>query len=146
MNKISDWSKPRHKTKILPLRWIANYIFEPISMYFFNKGLRLNDLLDSENIPDNKLAEIESEMSLYYNLYHYLGKPYTWWGTVYVVDMEKLRELIDDMDLSGKNWDDYDEDGIPYWEKTGFVDPDYEQPWRFVDPWTGDAFRIIRRG
>lgn len=22
--------------------------------------------------------------------------------------------------------DDYDENGIPYWEKTGTVDPDYE--------------------
>lgn len=32
-----------------------------------------------------------------------------------------------DMDLSGAEWDDYDADGIPYWEKTGTVDPDYEE-------------------
>jgi hypothetical protein len=50
------------------------------------------------------------------------------------------------MDMSGAGWDDYDADGIPYWEKTGTVDPDYEQPWKFVDPWTGDAFRIIKGG
>lgn len=50
-----------------------------------------------------------------------------------------------DMDMSGPGWNDYDENGVPYWEKTGTVDPDYVQPWRFVDPWTGDAFRIIKK-
>lgn len=26
--------------------------------------------------------------------------------------------------IDSKYWDDYDEDGVPYWEKTGFIDPD----------------------
>lgn len=31
-----------------------------------------------------------------------------------------IKEIIislSDMDLSGKAWDDYDEHGVPYWEK-----------------------------
>ena len=39
--------------------------------------------------------------------------------------------------------DDYDSDGVPYWEKTGAVDPDYN-PWDFEDD-NGDAFRVIRK-
>jgi hypothetical protein len=41
-------------------------------------------------------------------------------------------------DMSGDGWNDYDENGIPYWEK--WVD------WDFEDAWTGDAFRIINKG
>ena len=49
--------------------------------------------------------------------------------------------------MSGKNWDDYDENGIPYWEKTGTIDPDYTQPfnWDYEDNETGDAFRVIEQ-
>jgi hypothetical protein len=51
------------------------------------------------------------------------------------------------MDLSGPAWDDYDADGIPYWEKTGTVDPEYSDPnyygWNY-DPVTGDSWRIKR--
>ena len=36
---------------------------------------------------------------------------------------------------------DYDENGCPYWKKTGTVDPDYSE-WDFIDD-NGDAFRII---
>jgi hypothetical protein len=42
----------------------------------------------------------------------YLNMPYDRWGTVYKIDMEAWKK-----DLSGTAWDDYDEDGIPYWEK-----------------------------
>lgn len=45
-------------------------------------------------------------------------------------------------DLSGENWNDYDENGVPYWEKTGTVDPDYSPSWDFEDD-NGDAFRVI---
>lgn len=40
----------------------------------------------------------------------------------------------------------WNQDTDAYWERTGTVDPDYVQPWKFVDPWTGDAFRIIKGG
>ncbi len=49
----------------------------------------------------------------------YLNKPYMWWGTYYSIDMEAWAEELDQMksDMSGPGWDDYDENGIPYWEK-----------------------------
>jgi len=61
---------------------------------------------------------------------------YSRYGTFYTLDM----------DLSGKEWDDYDENGIPYWEKTGCVDPDYceHRSWDYEDS-NGDAFRLVRR-
>jgi hypothetical protein len=31
---------PEHQTNIIPLRWLANYIFEPISSFFLNLYLR----------------------------------------------------------------------------------------------------------
>lgn len=36
-----------------------------------------------------------------------------------------IEEVIKDLDMSSPGWDDYDENGVPYWEKTGVVDPDY---------------------
>lgn len=56
-----------------------------------------------------------------------------------------IKSTIRDNNELFKRLNDYDENGIPYWEKTGTVDPEYIQPWKFVDPWTGDAFRIIKR-
>ena len=48
-----------------------------------------------------------------------------------------------DFDLSGDGWNDYDENGVPYWEKTGAVDPDYFG-WDYEDD-NGDAFRVIHK-
>jgi len=60
---------------------------------------------------------------------------YNKYGTFYILDI----------DMSGPGWDDYDENGVPYWEKAGFADPDYN-PWDFEDYETGDAFRVIKGG
>lgn len=71
-------------------------------------------------------------------------------------------------DMSGEAWNDYDENGIPYWEKTGIVDPEFDPDLApcdicsncddekhcpgcmdcdndYFDIWTGDAFRVIKR-
>lgn len=53
-------------------------------------------------------------------VWKYLNAPYERWGTYYSINMELWKE-----EMSGKIWDDYDEDGVPYWEKTGTIDPDY---------------------
>lgn len=63
-----------------------------------------------------------------FRLYKLFNYPYEWWGTIYRLNLE---EMLKDMDLSGPEWDDYDENGVPYWEKTGTVDPDYSP--KFVD-------------
>jgi hypothetical protein len=49
---------------------------------------------------------------------------YNRWGTTYVWDF----------DMEGPEWDDYDENGVPYWEK--WTEWDYEDD-------NGDAFRVI---
>lgn len=105
-----------------PLRWIANWA----------GSIASSGLL--------KISYLEDEGKINTLRYKFHGWKWdTFWplyqkyGTIYKMDM----------DLSGKAWDDYDENGIAYWEKTGTADPDYKQPWRFVDPWTGDAFRVI---
>ena len=52
------------------------------------------------------------KFNMYLLGWKYLNMPYDRWGTVYRIDMEAWKK-----DLSGTAWDDYDEDGIPYWEK-----------------------------
>jgi len=117
---------PEHKTNILPLRWLANGIFHPLSMFFFHIGLRANDKLewDHQYTAWNKFVEFTT-----YRIYKFLNYPYEWWGTYYKLDLVKWKEEMPDM--SGENWDDYDDMGIPYW--------DY---WWHEDPETGDAWRL----
>lgn len=99
-----------------PLRWIANLAGE-ISGWAILKAAYLDE---------------EENFGLRYKVY---GKLFTLfnpisakYGTHYLLNME----------MSGKGWDDYDEDGIPYWEK-------YKLDWDFQDISTGDAFRVIQK-
>jgi len=48
--------------------------------------------------------------------------------------MTKLKEEFADMDLSGDGWNDYDENGHPYWLYTEWQE----------DPETGDAWRLVK--
>jgi hypothetical protein len=52
-------------------------------------------------------------------MYKILNKPYELWGTYYTIDMDAWKKDLEQIkaDVSGQNWDDYDEDGIAYWEK-----------------------------
>lgn len=111
-----------NKTSILPLRWFANFCGEIAGWAI----MRISYHDELENF------------GWRYKLHSFVWK-ITWpvyykFGTFYEFSF----------DMSGDGWNDYDENGIPYWEKTGTIDPDYEQPWKFVDPWTGDAFRVIK--
>lgn len=114
---------PIHRTKILLLRWIANDIFHNISMIFFKIGLRANDdnMYGGNNGAWNRFKE-----SFGWNLYKVFNYPYDLWGTVYI--------LKDDIskNLGGSIGDDYDSNGIPYW--------DY---FMHHDPETGDAWRLL---
>lgn len=110
-------------------------------MKFFNLGLRRHDLLEGMGAED-RVFKNDFRLKLWWRLYEIIGTPYMKWGTMYQLDMDKLKKELADMDLSGEEWNDYDENGIPYWEKTGTVDPDYN-PWQYIDPETNDAFRLI---
>lgn len=123
MRNFLDDSIAEHNSKP-PLRWIANWAGSRASSAVMRAAW-----LDEDGIDKGIRQTINSVV------FRLLWPLYMKYGTFYKLDM----------DMSGKAWDDYDENGIPYWEKTGTLDPDYEQPWKFVDPWTGDAFRIIKK-
>jgi hypothetical protein len=112
-----------HQTNILPLRWFAN-MCGSIACRCTLKCVYLDEA---------------GKFGIKYTMYHWLWKltwpPYMKWGTTYKFSF----------DMSGPEWDDYDENGVPYWEKTGTIDPEYVQSWQFEDPWTGDAFRLIKK-
>ena len=108
-----------HRSNILPLRWLANYITHPVSMFFFKIALRANDnmIYGGDNRIHNRFAE-----SVCWNLYRVLDKPYRIWGTYYKFESDIAKAIAED--LKSDRWNDYDENGIPYWEKTGMIDPD----------------------
>jgi hypothetical protein len=97
-----------------PLRWIANFSGS-ISGWAI---LKISNYDELENFG-------------WRYKFHSLIWKITWpfyyrFGTFYLFDF----------DIEGDGWNDYDSDGVPYWEKG--VDWDYE------DEETGDAFRVIR--
>jgi len=129
MRNFMDSSVVEHKSKP-PLRWIANWAGSIAS-----SGLLKISYMEDEGMTDT-----------------FRYKFHGWkWDTFWPIYQKYGTTYKMDMDLSGEAWDDYDENGIPYWEKTGTVDPfpypevtgTKEWAWRFVDPWTGDAFRVI---
>jgi hypothetical protein len=125
-----DMSIKIQQTRIVPLRWLVNYVFEPISMKFFYIGLRRHDELEDMGAED-RVFNNDFKLNTAWKFYKIFNEPYMRWGTIYQLDMTKLKESLEDMDLSGDEWNDYDENGVPYWEKQ----------WH-EDPITGDAWRI----
>ena len=117
---------PEHRTNILPFRWLANYIFHPISMLFFNIGLRANQQLEYDYAGSNLLDEIKEKVG--FKTYKFLNYPYDWWGTVYKLNFKNL-----DIDFDQGSWDDYDENGIPYWDYFWHNDPETGDGWRLVN-------------
>ena len=93
------------KTKILPLRWIGNFCGEYAGNHLI-KAIDLDEELDSN---------LGFRYKYHAKMWVILNKPYERWGTYYLVDSSWLDQIRTDM--SGQNWDDYDEDGIAYWEK-----------------------------
>ena len=92
-----DNSKP-------PLRWIANWA---------------GSIAGSAIMRVSYAEEYEKNYGIRYKfnvwLWDTLWPIYSKYGTFYKLDM----------DLSGEEWDAYDADGIPYWEKW--------EDWDFVD-------------
>lgn len=123
MRNFLDDSIVEHNSKP-PLRWIANWAGSRASSAVMRAAW-----LDEDGIDRGVRQTINSA------IYRLLWPMYRKYGTFYKINWP----------MDGQDWEDYDEDGVPYWEKTGTVDPDSPQPWKFVDPWTGDAFRVIKK-
>jgi len=67
------------KTKILPLRWIGNFLGEYAGNHLV-KAIDLDESLDSN---------LGFRYKYHAKMWKYLNKPYELWGTYYEVDMEK---------------------------------------------------------
>lgn len=119
---------PEYKTNILPLRWLADSVFHPISMFFFHVGLNANDKLDYDYSNANLFDELKEKFG--FKIYDILDRPYKKWGTIYKLDLSDLNIELND----GLGWDDYDDSGHPYW--------DY---WWHLDEETGDGWRLISK-
>jgi len=105
----------KHQSKP-PLRWIANWAGSIAS-----SGLLEVSYMEDEGMTDTFRYKFHGwKWDTFWPLYEK-------YGTTYRLDM----------DLSGPGWDDYDENGVPYWEKWDL--------WDYEDEETGDAFRIIER-
>ena len=63
------------RTKILPLRWVGNICGEIAG----NSVVRAFDLQDQENFG--------YRFKFHSRVWHYLNKPYSWWGTYYEIDL-----------------------------------------------------------
>jgi hypothetical protein len=117
---------PRHKTKVLPLRWLADYVFHPISMFFFRIGLRANDKFEYDFSSVTFFDYIKEKVG--FNLYKFFGYVYEKWGTEYVFEPGVRNKIMADIMNSG--WDDYDERGIPYWDYMWHNDEETGDGWR----------------
>ena len=82
-------SEPIHRTNILPLRWLVNYILHPISMWFFDISLKANFRIyeHDEKTKWNYFLEWFGHI-----FYEFFGKPYYKWGTTYRVTDWKLND------------------------------------------------------
>jgi len=109
-----DWDNTEviHNSR-RPLRWIANWAGSVAS----------SGLLDISYMEDDGYTGWRYKLKLF--LWNTFYPIYNKYGTYYKMNW----------DLSGPAWDDYDENGVPYWEKWDL--------WDYEDEETGDAFRII---
>jgi hypothetical protein len=63
------------RTKILPLRWIGNICGDIAG----NSVVKAFALQDQENFG--------YRFKFHSKVWHYLNKPYAWWGTYYEIDL-----------------------------------------------------------
>lgn len=98
-------SQKINKTKILPLRWIGNLSGEIAS----NSLVKAFDLQEDDNLG--------YRFKFHSKVWHYLNKPYTRWGTFYMVNTDAWKIDPETQELLGRLGSDYDEDGVAYWKK-----------------------------
>lgn len=97
---MDSYSTKHERTKIWPLRWLANGLMY-VATYSLTKAFNLQD--------DNNFGY---RFKIHSGIWHYLSKPYEKWGTYYSLNLNQMK-----IDMSAEGWNDYDKDGIPYWEK-----------------------------
>ena len=95
------------RTKILPLRWIGNFL----------GGYAGNHIVKAVYLDED--GELGFRYKYHAFMWKYLNKPYEWWGTYYMLDMAAWKEELDQtrIAMADEGWDDYDAFGKAYWEK-----------------------------
>jgi hypothetical protein len=105
--KMINHSTKTERTKILPLRWIGNICGEFAG----------NHIVKCVNMDEDE--ECGWRYKYHAKMWKYLNKPYEWWGTYYMIDMEMWKKDLDQIriDMDDEGWDDYDAFGKAYWDK-----------------------------
>jgi len=111
----TEWETKRIDKSRPPLRWIANTCGSIA-------GWAIMRISYQDELEDfGWRYKLNSAIwKITWPIYNKFGTMYEW-----------------DFDLSGDGWNDYDSDGVPYWEK-------YNLDWDYEDN-NGDAFRVIRK-
>ena len=73
-------SRKHQRTKILPLRWIGNLL-----SYVATRSLVKAINLDEEN-------NLGFRFKFHSKVWHYLNKPYQWWGTYYTINLKEPKK------------------------------------------------------
>ena len=121
----SDMFIPNFKTNVLPLRWFADYVMHPVSMWFFRVALKANDRFEYENSTYKFRHFLMEKIGWHgYKIFDY---PYARWGTTYSLNFS----VIDEMYSTG--WEDYDENNIPYWDYDWHT-KNPQDDWRLIKP------------
>jgi hypothetical protein len=105
--RMINHSTKIQRTRIWPLRWIGNFL----------GGYAGNHLVKAFDYDED--GKHGFAYRYHAKMWKYLNKPYEWWGTYYTIDMNGWKKDLEQIkkDVSSQNWDDYDEDGVAYWEK-----------------------------
>jgi len=77
-------SQTIQRTRILPLRWIGNFL----GGY---AGINIVKAIDLDE--DNNLG---FKFKYHAKMWKYLNKPYEWWGTYYTIDMEMWKKDLEE--------------------------------------------------
>jgi hypothetical protein len=103
-----------------PLRWFANFCGDIAGWAILRISYQ------------DELENFGWRYKVYSTIWKITWPVYYRFGTVYEFSF----------DMSGDGWNDYDEDGVPYWENPDFINAFV---WDYEDQETGDAFRLIKK-
>ena len=83
---MRNFSKVHHNSKVIPLRWVGNFLGEYAG----------NHLVKAVYLDEDK--RYGWRYKYHAKAWKYLNKPYEWWGTYYTLDIKLLKESLEGED------------------------------------------------
>ena len=80
-----EFTRPIHRTNILPLRWFANSC-NHLASRFLQQAVYLDYISEDGNKP------LGFKYTYNMFMYNFINKPYRVWGTTYELDMDSWRK------------------------------------------------------